>query len=295
MKATILFENVVFILVSLLKIGAIWQGLSLKAFALILLFEAGATAVVLLWLYLRSSHRSGTWRIRFQRAKSLLSNSWPLLLSGIAVLIYMRTDQIMLGAIAGTEAVGQYSAALRFSEVWAVIPSIIMVSAFPALLKIYERDTAEFDKRIQQLLDLSVLATVALAGLLTFLSGWLMTTLYGEPYRPSGTVLAIHIWTVTFVFLGVISERWLIAQRMERVVLLKSVLGGMANIGFNFLLIPLYGEFGAAFGTLLSYVVAGLLSDLALSDTRRLFGMKLMAFVHLPSTILMVARRTSRT
>ena len=46
----------------------------------------------------------GRLRVSFSRAITLLQDSWPLLLSGIAVMIYMKIDQIMLGQMLGGEA-----------------------------------------------------------------------------------------------------------------------------------------------------------------------------------------------
>ena len=60
----------------------------------------------------------------------LLVESWPLLLSGISIMVYMKIDQIMLGQILGDESVGIYSAALRISEIWYFIP---MISSLPMM------------------------------------------------------------------------------------------------------------------------------------------------------------------
>ena len=59
------------------------------------------------------AHRGGHishWRYRFSKATELLKDSWPLILSGFTVAIYMRIDQVMLGQLTGDDAVGIYSA-----------------------------------------------------------------------------------------------------------------------------------------------------------------------------------------
>ena len=70
--------------------------------------------------------------VSLKRAQILLKDSWALLLSSIAVVVYMKIDQIMLGQMVGDEAVGIYSAAVRVSEVWYFIPTTIVASVFPA-------------------------------------------------------------------------------------------------------------------------------------------------------------------
>jgi PST family polysaccharide transporter len=61
----------------------------------------------------------------------LLVESWPLILSGLTIILYMRIDQIMLAQMMGNEEVGLYSAVLIFSEIWYFIPTIIVSSIIP--------------------------------------------------------------------------------------------------------------------------------------------------------------------
>ena len=46
----------------------------------------------------------------------------------------MKIDQVMIKEMLGAEAVGQYAAAVRLSEVWYFIPIIIASSLFPAIV-----------------------------------------------------------------------------------------------------------------------------------------------------------------
>jgi O-antigen/teichoic acid export membrane protein len=66
------------------------------------------------------------------------------LLSGIAIMIYMKIDQIMLGQMVGDEAVGIYSAAVRISEVWYFVPIAIVASVFPAILEAKKRSETQY-------------------------------------------------------------------------------------------------------------------------------------------------------
>src|SRR3546814_6946991 len=80
------------------------------------------------------------WSISLPLARRLLGQSWPLLLSGFAVMTYMRIDQIMLATMLDDHAVGVFSAALRVAEVWYFIPMAITGAAFPRML---EKRTAD--------------------------------------------------------------------------------------------------------------------------------------------------------
>jgi len=51
----------------------------------------------------------------------------------------MKVDQVMIQSMLGSEAVGQYSAAVRISEAWYFIPMVITSSLFPAIINAKKR------------------------------------------------------------------------------------------------------------------------------------------------------------
>jgi len=216
--------------------------------------------------------------VSLTRTQILLRDSWPLLLSSIAVVVYMKIDQIMLGQMVGDEAVGIYSAAVRVSEVWYFIPTTIVASVFPAILNARSRSKEEYYKKMQQLFDLMLLLSICIALPMTFLSESVVRILFGEAYLAASTVLTIHIWTSIFVFLGVVSSKWFIAEDKQILSLQRTIIGALFNIFLNFLLIPQLGMFGAAFSTLLAQFIVGLLSDIFQKETRSIFIMKIKSF-----------------
>jgi PST family polysaccharide transporter len=180
----------------------------------------------------------------------------------------------MLGQMVGDEAVGIYSAAVRISEVWYFIPMMIVASVFPAILEAKKRSEAQYYQRFQHLYDLMVWLSVAVALPMTFLSTPIVTLLFGESFSASGTVLAIHIWAAVFVFLGVASSKWFLAENRQMLNFQRTALGAVVNVILNFLLIPDFGPIGAAIATVVSYATAAFLFDVAQQETRQMFAMK---------------------
>jgi O-antigen/teichoic acid export membrane protein len=72
-----------------------------------------------------------TFQLDLKLCKYILKESWPLFLTSVFVIIFMRIDQIMLFYMKGTEAVGYYSAAVRIVETLSIIPLAFMTSVFP--------------------------------------------------------------------------------------------------------------------------------------------------------------------
>ena len=278
-KFNVIVENSVFLIMSLLRIVLIVMKASVMAFVWAILAEAILVSIGLLGIYVIKKGKLSAWKIQLGRMKSLVVDSWPLMLSGLTIMFYMNIDQIMLGRIIGDSAVGIYSATVRISEVWYFIPMAISASAFPMLVKARKLDAELYKRRVQNLLDIMVVISISLALPMTFLSRWLMTALYGEAYSAGGPVLSVHIWASVFVFLGVAGSKWFIIENLQRLSLVRAIWGAIANVILNFLFIPKYGPLGAAWATLISQAVAGIVYNAFDSRARPLFYMQAKAFL----------------
>lgn len=276
-KYTVWVQGGVFLVFAMIKVTFILQQAPLIAFVWVMLAESGLVTVILLIVMDKRGPSVATLRVSAERAKSLLKDAWPLILSSIAVMIYMKIDQIMLGQMIGDEAVGIYSAATRISEVWYFIPMAIVASVFPAILEAKKRSEELYYARLQRLYDLMVVISVAVALPMTFLSTPVVTLLFGEAYLESGAVLAIHIWAAVFVFLGVASGKWFLAENRQILSFQRTALGAVANVGLNLWLIPVYGAVGAALATVLSYGIVVFFADLLQIETYKMFAMKISA------------------
>ena len=279
-KYAVLVENCIFILVSIVKVGLILLEAPLVAFAWAVFVEGLLTAIGLFIMYAWREGGLSEWRGKYQSAKNLLKDSWPLALSGLAVMVYMRIDQIMLGQMLGNEAVGIYTAAVRISEVWYFIPMIIVSSVFPTIIEAKKNQNEElYYKRFQDIYNLMVLLALIIALTITFLSDWIVIVLFGQDYVEAATILKIHTWASVFAFLGVASGKWYLLEGLSTHLFKRTAMGAVINIILNILLIPEYGLVGAAVATLISFSVAGFLFDVLYEKTRIMFFMKLDAIL----------------
>jgi PST family polysaccharide transporter len=275
-RAVVLIQSAVFLSFLVLKLCMVSLGLPLLAFVYAMLGEFFFCALGLLLLYQVKVDSLWSLRLKLGRILQLLRQSWPLLLSGLAIILYMRMDKIMLGQILGDRAVGIYSAGSSLSEVWSFVPMIIAASVFPSIFKL-RSDRVLYKRRFQQLFDLSLVLSVPVAVLMGLSSALLIQLLYGESYAGASLVLSIHIWGYVFIFLGVIGGRWYIAENLEKIIFYRTLAGALLNLVLNLLLIPNYGPAGAAFATLLSQAFASFLFNALSSRTRELFRMQCSA------------------
>lgn len=270
-KYVVWTRNAVYLTITLFKVVMIQAQAPLMAFIIILSLEQVFTGVGLAIAYQRSGEPLQQWRIRWQRAKQLLKDSWPLILSGIVIIIYMRIDQVMLEQMQGSESVGIYSAAVKISELWYFIPISIINSIFPAVVQGKTLGEKVYLQRIQKMFNLMAVISYAVAIPITLLSPWVVNLIYGPNYGAAATVLTIHIWAGVFVSSGVARETWLTTEGLMTLSAVMTTLGAAVNVGLNLLLIPSYGGVGAAIATVIAQILAAYLAGAFLPQTRMIF------------------------
>ena len=273
-KYTVFSRSASLAIISLMKIAFILTQSPLIAFIWTLLIDMIISTVFLFLFYQAKGEISiFKWKMKISVLKDMMKDSWPLMLSSIAVLIYMRIDQVMLGSMISSRALGIYSAAVKISEKWYFIPIIISISVFPAIVNAKKRSEKLYLSRLQRLYDLFTWFSISFALLITIFSKHIILFLYGKDYLQASPVLSVHIWAGVFVFLAVASERYLITENTTKISFYRNLLGAVFNVILNVILIPSYGMMGAAYATLFSYMVSGYLSNILFKKSRKIFFM----------------------
>jgi O-antigen/teichoic acid export membrane protein len=238
-----------------IKLMLIWVKAPLIYFIYALLFDVFLLSLGYFFTYQQKGRNIFRWVYNATLAKKLLSLSWPLIISGIMVSLYMKIDQLMLQNMAGANEAGGYATVASLSEAWNFVPTVIVTSLFPAILNARRDDPERYKKRIQNLYDLMVYLSVPVAVLITFASP-LIYKVYHKEYASAAPVLSVHIWSGVFVFLGAASSQFLIAENLNKLTFIRTGFGAIVNILLNLVLIPRMGMMGAAIATLAAYAGA---------------------------------------
>jgi O-antigen/teichoic acid export membrane protein len=273
-KYTAIVNTTVIIIVSIIKIALVFGGAHLILFAFANVIQAILVAIMLIIFYrYKSKLNLTTWRFSLIRAKELLSQGWMVFLGSFFAIIYLKVDQVMLKWLVGAEEVGIYAVAASLSESWYFVPTAIIASFFPKLIKLKENNPVQFNKMLQQLFDLLFIVALGVAIAVTLVAQPLITTLFGKVYQVAAPILMIHIWAALFIFMRALFSKWILIENMLMFSLITHGLGALSNVVLNYWLIPQYGGVGAAYATLLSYAIASYLALLLHSKTRPVFWM----------------------
>lgn len=238
-----------------LKIGVAVATQSTAAVAVVFAVETLAAACACAVAYGRATHR-WVWPRATPRWLGWYGRRAPwLLLSGIAEIIYLRIDIVMLERIRGLTETGIYAVAARVSEIWYGVPVLIAASAFPALWA-RRLEGAAYARALQAAFDLLCWLAVALALAMQWGAGPLVIGLFGARYAPAAPILTLHIWAAVFVFMRAVFSRWLLVEDLVPYSLVTHASGAALNVALNLVLIPRYGGQGAAVATVASYATA---------------------------------------
>jgi O-antigen/teichoic acid export membrane protein len=279
-KYSVWARNTALILASLAKIILILRQAPLTAFAWAATCQGIIFTIGLFVFYTSSGQHVIKWKFNLEQVKNLMKDSWPLIISDLAIMIYMKSDQLMLGSMASSEALGVYSAAVRLSELWYFIPIALATSFFPAIVRSRENKSQQvYRERTQLFFDMMAVAAYMIVIPLSFAAKWLVLNLYGVEYAAAGDILRIHIWAFLFVSLGVAQSQWLLTEKMTKFSMVATFVGAMLNVGLNFLLIPRYAGVGAAWSTLISYAISGYLFSLFYIRTWPVFRQQSLSLI----------------
>lgn len=272
-KYVVYAKNAAFVVSSLLRLALVLSKASIVAFAVANAVEAAAGALGLFYVYRTNGQLISRWTTSLQLARELLRDCWPLVLSGIVYMVSLRIDQVMLGQMADSHEVGIYASAVKVAEIWFFIPSAIVASVFPNIVKAKESGEREFHGRLQKLFNLLAFIGYAIAIPTTFLAGFVVHLLYGDAYAAAAPMLVVLIWSDLFVNLGVARNSYLLAMRWNWSLFAMAASGAVANVLLNLVLIPRYGGLGAAFATCFSYWLAAHGACYFYKPLRRVAGM----------------------
>jgi O-antigen/teichoic acid export membrane protein len=189
----------------------------------------------------------------------LLTDGGKLMLSGLAVTVYMRIDQIMIGTLIDHENLGLYSAAIKLGEFPYFVGSIISVIIFK---RFFDDDTDSREAFLQVCYSAITILAVVISLTMCFAAGTLVNFVFGPEYVQSASILSLHAVTIIFVYIGLLNVQILISENQLASILYRTIMGCVINIILNAFLIPYYGIIGAVIATIASQFYVAYLYDI---------------------------------
>jgi O-antigen/teichoic acid export membrane protein len=281
MRLLVLPRLALFFIVNAIKVWLVVSNGSLVAFVALSTVELAVGGILTFALVQWGSNGPGKLQFDWAEGWRLLRECWSLALSGLVVIVYMKVGQLLISVLLDDAALGVYSAAIRVSETANFLPVILASSLLPSLLRARDAGPEVYRVARMRFFRLNALLAFAICVPLTVLSPLITRVLYGTQFSGSAAVLAVHSWSLVFVFMGVARGQHLLNERQMLWSLLSTIWGLAANVVFSLLLIPRYGPKGAAYAVLLAYAIAAVGSPFLFTATRQL-GRELVVAILTP-------------
>jgi len=268
-----------FTVISALKLLVVYLEGSLVAYASIFLVDALLTGMAVAVAYYLIRDDKTNWKFSFAYAKEILAKCWPIALSGLMIVIYMRIDQVMLGAMLQDKAVvGIYAAAVKIAEMWYFVPLAVVASLRPIIMQYKAaQDDGRYVASIRAMYSITFWLGILFGLVIAYTSGLIVEILYGPDFLLAAPVLAVSVWAGTFAVLGSARSVWLVSENLQRYTIIYAFTGCIVNVALNYILIPAYGAVGAAYATLCAQAMNILVLAL-FRDTREHTFMLLQSF-----------------
>ncbi|SEW49663.1 flippase [Chitinophaga arvensicola] len=263
-KKVIIPKVTVFIIFCLVKLMLIYFNAGMPAFLWASVIELVITYLIVLTVYGYQYSSGISSRIDLSLAQSLLLQSWPLILSNLLVVLFMKVDLLLLDLMGSPAELGEYVGAARISELWYAVPTVVAVAILPTLIQKKNSDREAYLLTLEKWLRLSFWLSIAIGVFVTFTASVIIPFLYGPGYVDAPLILMIHIWASAPVFLCIAFVQYLFVEGKYKSYLYGNAAGLLVNVGVNIVLIPRYGGVGAAIATVISY--SAVYGTLLLSD-----------------------------
>lgn len=208
----------------------------------------------------------------------LLKSAWPMVISSLSIILFMRIDQLMIVKYLSMEDMGIYSAVTKLYEGYAAIVYTVSVSLLPLILK-SKKDENDYLKKLSQIISILFYGCLIITIVVFILDDVILKFIYGEKYLKGNHVLVIMFLTSCFSALNSISNRYFTSENMEKKIMKRTIISLLINVFLNLILIPKFGIEGAAFTTLFSMIIGSYILDYFDNDLKDLINVKNNAFL----------------
>jgi len=232
---------------------------------------------------LRFAYDAVLWR-------RIVHESWPIGISIVFNLIYLKGDVIILSLSRAQEEVGLYGAAYKVLDVVTVVPMIFMGLALPVLTASWiAGNKEEFSRRLRSAFDAMTLIALPLAFGAWPVARDLMVLVAGPEFADSGRYLAILMLAGAAVFWSGLYGHTVVAIGMQRKMIAVYALDAALSLALYFLYVPRYGGVAAAWVTVFAEVFIALAAAIAVIAVTKTLPRVRTFFIALVASIAMTA------
>lgn len=262
-----------------IKIVLLWIKAPLEFFIVATMFDTVLVASGYCISYKRTVGKMSNWRYDSSIVPFYIREAFPLVLSGAAVIIYQRIDQVMIGNMIDKESVGYFATAGKFLDLILFLPMVLTQTITPLLVRAKESDVADYELKKRQFVSIIVWVSILLSTCVSLLAYWLINFTYGDKYLLAVPILQIMAFKTVGMALSSSSGQIIIMERIQKWAFIRNIIGCLVCVILNYVLIPQYGVIGSAWVTIFTVMFSGFLSNMLIPAYRKIFKIQVCALL----------------
>jgi O-antigen/teichoic acid export membrane protein len=189
---------------------------------------------------------------------SMARDALPLAAVLVIGMVHYRIDVLILTAMKGTVAVGQYGVATKLLDVSLAISAMFISVAFPVLSARLHGDAALLRRAVQKALEFMLILGLGVGVFACVLAPEVVQLVGGSLFTGAVLPLAVIAWAVPVMFANQVFSNVVVAANRQTAAVPIVLAATGVNIVLNVLLIPSMGAVGPALVTDISETVSAL-------------------------------------
>lgn len=187
--------------------------------------------------------------------RTMLKQSFPMMVSGIFIVLLNWTDMLMLGRFVTTEEMGIYNTAFKIGYLSLFFVLSMNAIIQPKVSELYhQKNIGEMKKVVNRATQLIILLTLPLTFVLIFFGDTILS-LFGENSVNGATALTyIALGGLYNAMTGNVDQILNMTNNQKNVSVILFT-GFVTNVILNLFLIPAYGIEGAAIASLITNII----------------------------------------
>ncbi|SEW42074.1 lipopolysaccharide biosynthesis protein [[Clostridium] fimetarium] len=217
---------------------------------------------------------NGKCFIKLEYWKFALKVSVPLIFHGISLSILSQSDRIMITSIVGADQAGIYSLVYNLSVITLVLGASLEGIWIPWFMINMKSNNIEIiNKKVIDYVNIMTYAMI----ILLLISDDLLKILAPQKYWSGIIIIPILILSSYIIFIYTLYVNIEHYYKKTVYIAINTLIAAVSNIILNFIFIPKFGFYAAAFTTLFSYILSFILHLIYAKKLERdLFPLKIL-------------------
>ncbi len=205
------------------------------------------------------------WQIQWSLVLEMSKGAWSVFVSKIIGLVQSKMDVLLLASLLNLSDTGRYSSALRLVEASYFVPVLLFTHQYPRLVEAKRLSEMLFFKKMRQYLRVSVGTSVVFVVMM-----WVSAPLFERilEVRQLSWLIGGLSLNLLFYMLDMARSSLLFTNNSTHLMIPIQVISCLLGVVFSYLLIPVWGIYGAIMSAWITGIWQCWLSNYIFRETR---------------------------